>query len=168
MFAVDFNADLGGMVYGFLCGLSTIERLSADFFGMEEGFMNHAKHFIIRFFGLIVTLAAIIATTVILLKGDATETPCPSCTWLSCVPFPPWEDNDAKWWYCDECGRVTADIVAHPTLHLELSCPSGVTAIVELDPDESKFDRDEVKKNLPTYCREYCPLFEAGFQSTPN
>ena len=166
---VDNYNHLGGMIYGFLCGLSTIERLSADFFGMEDGFMNNAKHFVVRFFGLILTLASIIATIVILLKGDTTETPCPGCTWLSCVPFPPWEENDAKWWYCDECGRVTADIVSKPSLHLELHCPSGINAIVELDPDESKFDRDEVKKNLPTYCREFCPLFEAGLQSsTPN
>ena len=130
--------------------------------------MNHAKHFVIRFFGLIITLASIIATIIILLKGDATGTPCPGCTWLSCVPFPPWEDNDSKWWYCDDCDRVTADVVAQPSLHLELDCPSGASATVELDPDESKFDRDAVKKKLPDYCRELCPLAKEEFQSTPN
>ena len=151
------------MVYGFLCGLSTIERLSADFFGMEDGFMNNAKHFVIRFFGFILAVTSILATIIILLHGDATGTPCPGCTWLSCVPFPPWADNDEKWWYCDDCDRVSANIVVQPSLHLEVNCPSGAIAIVELDPDESKFDRDEVKKNLPTYCREFCPLFESGF-----
>ena len=151
------------MVYGFLCGLSTIERLSADFFGLEEGFMNSAKHFVIRFFGLIITFTSIIATIVILFKGDATETPCPGCIWLSCVPFPPWANNDAKWWYCDDCDRVTANIVTKPALHLEVNCPSGALAIVDLDSNESAPDRDRIQKNLPSYCREFCPLFETDF-----
>lgn len=156
------------MVYGFLCGISTIERLSADFFGMEEGFLNNAKHFVLRFFGLIITLASIITTIVVLMNGDATETPCPNCTWLSCVSLPPWADSTSKWWYCDDCGRVMADVVSEPSLHLVLHCPSGVLATVELDPDESKFDRAVVQKHLPSYCREYCPLFEAGLEPIPN
>lgn len=120
--------------------------------------MNNARHFVLRFSGLITSFAFIIATTVILMKSDATETPCPSCTWLSCVPFPPWADENEKWWYCDKCSRVTADIVTTPSLHLQLKCPSGMNAYVELDSDESKFNREEVEKNLPAYCREYCPL----------
>lgn len=148
------------MIYGFLLGLSTIERLSTDFFGFEEGIMAHAKHICVRFFGLIITLVAIIATLILLLNGDATKTPCPSCTWLSCVPFPPWESNNEKWWYCDDCGRVTADVVKQPSLHLEIDCPSGVSATVELD--EATYSRDQVQKNLPQYCREICPIFEAS------
>jgi len=101
--------DLGGMIYGFLCGLSAMERLSAGFFGMEEGWMAHAKQFVVRFFGIIISIACIVTTLILLLQGDATTKPCPGCTWLSCVPFPPWETNDNKWWYCDDCGRVTAE-----------------------------------------------------------
>ena len=144
-----------------------MKRLSADFFGMEEQWTAKAKHFVMRFFGVIISLALIVSTLVVLLKGDATKTPCPSCTWLSCVPFPPWGAHDEKWWYCDDCGRVTADIVQTPSLHLELSCPSGATANVALDPDESKFDRNKVEKNLPSYCRKFCPS-EAEYNSSPN
>jgi hypothetical protein len=150
------------MMYGFLCGLSTMDRLSVDFFGMEESFMAQTKHFFTRFFGVIVSIASIAITLVILLRGDATTTPCPGCTWLSCVPFPPWESENNKWWYCDDCNSVTADIISQPALHLELHCPSGVMAEVQLDPDESDFDRERVRKHLPSYCREFCPIFEAG------
>lgn len=160
--------DLGGMLYGFLCGLSTLGRLSVGFFGMEEGFMAQTKHFFTRFLGVIISIASIAITLVILFQGDATTTPFPGWTWLSCVPFPPWEGADNKWWYCDDCNGVTADIVSQPKLHLELHCPSGVTAKVQLDPDESKFDRERVQKRLPAYCREFCPIFEAevdGFEA---
>ena len=146
--------------------MSTIQKLSADFFGVEEGWTAQAKQVVVRFFGVIISLASIITTLIVLFKGDATTTPCPSCTWLSCVPFPPWETHDNKWWYCDDCGRVTADIVSTPNFHLELDCPSGATAIIEVD--ESKFDRKEASKNLPLYCREYCPLFDIPFNSSMN
>jgi hypothetical protein len=151
------------MIYGFLCGLCTIQRLSADFFGMDEGWTAQAKQLIARFFGIIISLASITVTLIVLFNGDAEKTPCPGCTWLSCVPFPPWESQENKWWYCDDCGRVTADVMTTPTFHLELTCPSGVIAFI--DVDEASFDRSEASKNLPSYCREYCPLFEAGIHS---
>lgn len=159
-----FTADLGGMVYGFLCGLSTIQRLSVGFFGMEEGWTSQAKHFVIRFFGVLISLASILTTLVVLFKGNATTTPCPKCTWLSCVPFPPWAHSDNKWWYCDDCSRVTANVVAQPSFHLELDCPNGFIANIDLD--ESKFDRSKVQKNLPSYCRQYCHVFESTRNNT--
>jgi hypothetical protein len=143
------------MMYGFLCGLSTIERLSTDFFGLEEGFMNRAKHVLMRSLGLLVSVIVIIVTLILLLRSDGLTTPCSSCTWLSCVPFPPWEGESEKWWYCDDCGRVTADIVLEPTAHLDLYCPSGPMATVDLSDQES-IDRDELKKNLASFCRMYC------------
>lgn len=152
------------MFYGFLIGLSTIERLSAVFFGVEERFMSQAKHVCFRFSGLIITIVLIVTTLIVLMNGDPQKTPCPGCTWLSCVPFPPWEDNSNKWWYCDDCGRVSAEVITYPSLHLEMPCPSGVMATIELDPDT--YNRDTVEKNLPNYCRQYCPIFEAELQKT--
>ena len=152
------------MVYGFLCGLSTIRRLSTDFFGIESGWAARVKQFAVHFCGIIISLTLIITTLIVLFKGDATQTPCPGCTWLSCVPFPPWETN--KWWYCDACGHVTATIVSNPTFHIELNCPSGVTAIVDLN--NNKVDRNNLVKHLPSYCREFCPLFEAKFNTSHN
>ena len=148
-------------MYGFLCGLSTIQRLSADFFGVsDDGWKAQAKQLIVRFCGVIISVASIIITLVVLFKGDPTTTPCPGCTWLSCVPFPPWETHDQKWWYCDDCGRVTADVVSKPSFHLEVDCPSGAIAFIDLN--ETAYNRERVQKDLPKYCREYCPLFEAN------
>ena len=148
------------MFFGFLCGLSTIQRLSADFFGMEEGWWTQTKHFFMRFCGLIVTVVSIIITLVILLQGsaDSDSNPCPNCTWLSCVPFPPWEDESSKWWYCDDCGRVTAELVTKPTLQLELDCPNGGIATIDLTSSSGSVNRDRLQRKLPQYCREYCPL----------
>lgn len=143
------------MVFGFLCGLSTIERLSTDFFGMEESLMSQTKQFIVRFFGLIVTVVFIVVTLVILLQGDGESTPCPKCTWLSCVPFPPWEGDKDKWWYCDDCSRVTAELVSTPSIQLELDCPSGAIATIDLG-NVSDVNREKLQRELPTFCREYC------------
>jgi hypothetical protein len=149
--------DLGGMAIGLLCGLSTMERLSSGFFGMEENCWSQTKQIVVRFLGLIISVISIIITAVILLEGDAESTPCPNCTWLSCVPFPPWESQSDKWWYCDDCGRVTAEIIQSPSLHLQLDCPDGTNVAVGLDDSVGGVDHDKLEKELPSYCREYCP-----------
>lgn len=128
-----------------------MERLSTDFFGMEEGWTTRAKHIFFKFFGLIFSLVALVVTLVVLLQGDGETTPCPNCTWLSCVTFPPAN----PWWYCDECGRVTAEVVSEPQLHLEIDCPSGKIGIVDLS-NELDTSRNSLQKKLPSFCREYC------------
>jgi hypothetical protein len=140
---------------GFLCGISTMERLSTDFFGVDQTCFSRTKQITIRFFGLIISIVGILVATIILLEGDGQTTPCPSCTWLSCVPFPPWNDYGDRWWYCDDCGRVTADVITSPSLHLAVDCPDGTNVPVQISEDLS---RDELEKNLPDYCREFCPL----------
>lgn len=153
---VDNFTHLGGMVFGFLCGLSTMERLSTDFFGMAQSCFMKTKQVIVRFFGLIVSVIGILIATIILMEGDGQYTPCPSCTWLSCVPFPPWEGTGNKWWYCDDCERVTANIIQEPNLHLELTCPDGTSVAVGIETEYSEINRDQLIKELPSYCREYC------------
>jgi membrane associated rhomboid family serine protease len=153
---VDNFTHLGGMVFGFLCGLSTMERLSSDFFGMEQSCCMKTKQIIVRFFGVIVSVIGILIATIILMEGDGQYTPCPSCTWLSCVPFPPWQGAANKWWYCDDCERVTANIIQEPNLHLELICPDGTSVAVGIETEFSAIDRNQLIKELPSYCREYC------------
>lgn len=152
---VDNFTHLGGMLFGFLCGISTMERLSTLFFGMDDGCLGQTKHLIVRFFGLIVSVITLAVALIILLEGDGETNPCPSCTWLSCVPFPPWAGETDKWWYCDNCGTVTADIVTTPNLYLSMSCPDGTTLPIPLD-SESTPSRSNLENQLPTYCREYC------------
>ena len=156
---VDNFTHLGGMAYGFLCGLSTMERLSSDFFGMEEGWVTRAKRFVIRFFGIIISVVSLIVTLVLLLNMDPGSNPCPGCTWLSCVPFPPWESDSSKWWYCDDCATVTAEIVQQPYRHLELDCPGGDEVMVNLTTAELA-NRKQLQKDLPKYCRSFCPETE--------
>uniref|UniRef100_A0A7S1GPX0 Uncharacterized protein n=1 Tax=Cyclophora tenuis TaxID=216820 RepID=A0A7S1GPX0_CYCTE len=139
-----------------------MERLSSDFFGMEQSCWSQTKQLLMRFFGLIISVIGIMVATIILLEGDGETTPCPRCEWLSCVPFPPWEGQSDKWWYCDDCGRVTADIIAGPNLHLQINCPDKTSVAVELDPD-TDIDHESLEKELPTYCRELCPKTDVRF-----
>lgn len=158
---VDNFTHLGGMVYGLLCGLSTMERLPNSFFGMEEDCFTRVKQIVTRFLGLIISIILIIITTVILLQGDGETAPCPNCMWLSCVPFPPWESQGDKWWYCDDCGRVSAEIVESPSLHLQLDCPGGTSVAVGLESEQ--VDRAKLEDELPGYCREFCPNVDKRF-----
>jgi len=149
---VDNFTHLGGMAYGFLCGLSTMQRLSMDFFGVEDTMFKQAKHCVVRFFGIIVSIMSLVATLMVLLNMDSDSTPCPECTWLSCVPFPPWEDETNKWWYCDDCNSVTASIINQPYASLEVDCPGGDLALINIT---GSMDREALQRNLPSYCREY-------------
>lgn len=158
---VDNFTHLGGMMYGLLCGLSTMERLSDSFFGMEEDCFTRVRQIVTRFLGLIISIILIITTTVILLQGDGETAPCPNCMWLSCVPFPPWNSQGDKWWYCDDCGRVSAEIVESPSLHLQLDCPGGTSVAVGLETEE--VNREEIEDDLPGYCRDFCPIVDKRF-----
>lgn len=158
---VDNFTHLGGLIYGLLCGLSTMERLSDSFFGMEKDCFTRVKQIITRFLGLIIGIILIIITTVILLQGDGETAPCPNCMWLSCVPFPPWKSQADKWWYCDDCGRVSAEIIESPSLHLQLDCPGGMNVAVGLETEQ--IDRKKLEEELPGYCREFCPVLDKRF-----
>ena len=105
----NFN-HIGGLIFGFLCGMSTMERVSHAFFGVEEKrCWGTFKNIFARFFGLIISIAGIMAATIILLEGDGVTNPCESCSALSCISFPPWNPQDNRWWYCDDCSQVTAE-----------------------------------------------------------
>ena len=155
---VDNFTHLGGMSLGFLCGLSTITRL--DFFGVEQSCCSQTKRILVRFFGLIVSVSGIIVGSVVLFEGNGQTTPCPSCIWITCVPFPPWNGPRDQWWYCDDCGQVVATIVDIPSLHLELVCPGGNVVPIALNITDG-VDRNKLQNKLPTYCREYCPKTHA-------
>uniref|UniRef100_A0A7R9WA06 rhomboid protease n=1 Tax=Pseudictyota dubia TaxID=2749911 RepID=A0A7R9WA06_9STRA len=156
---VDNFTHLGGMVFGFLCGLSTMERIASDFFGVEERrCWSITKNIIARFFGIIISIVSIMAATIVLLEGDGVTSPCHTCNTLSCVPFPPWSEKDDKWWYCDDCGDVTADAKIDPTTgafnQLDLKCPDGQRATFDLDVPQT--DKAWLEGHLPKFCRQHC------------
>ncbi|KAL3807618.1 hypothetical protein ACHAXA_008628 [Cyclostephanos tholiformis] len=154
---VDNFTHLGGMVYGFLCGLSTMERLSTDFFGIATTFWTRLRNILIRFSGLILSVVLIMITTGVLVDLDVGKSPCPGCRYVSCVPFPPWAGEDNKWWYCDDCSKVTADAILDSSGYYSLSmtCPDGVIQEIDLS-DQLVTDRQWIQRQLPTMCRKYC------------
>eukprot|EP00591_Stephanopyxis_turris_P007374 CAMPEP_0195507798 /NCGR_PEP_ID=MMETSP0794_2-20130614/1168_1 /TAXON_ID=515487 /ORGANISM="Stephanopyxis turris, Strain CCMP 815" /LENGTH=447 /DNA_ID=CAMNT_0040634591 /DNA_START=194 /DNA_END=1534 /DNA_ORIENTATION=+ len=94
---VDNFTHLGGGIYGFCCGLSTMERLPAGFFGQYQDFWGRFKEIFIRFFGIFLSVTAILVTTILLSTSDGTESPCSACRYLSCAPMPPWKGEFEKW-----------------------------------------------------------------------
>jgi len=104
---VENFTHMGGMVYGFLCGLSTMERLSKAFFGVKV--QCSFQVLVIKLFRIILSLILIVTSVVILASSDGTASTCHDCCFVSCLPFPFWALYDQKWWYCDNCNLVTAD-----------------------------------------------------------
>jgi membrane associated rhomboid family serine protease len=93
---VDNFTHLGGFMYGFCCGISTIERLALGFFGISKDSCSRLGSTFMRFFGLIISIIAIMVTTVVLVQSDGVSSPCHGCRYISCVPFPPAVEE--KWW----------------------------------------------------------------------
>uniref|UniRef100_A0A6V2QST7 rhomboid protease n=2 Tax=Ditylum brightwellii TaxID=49249 RepID=A0A6V2QST7_9STRA len=156
---VDNFTHMGGMLYGFLCGLSTMERLSSDFFGIPTNLVTRLRNVLCRFMGLILSVVLIMVTTALLVESDGMTSPCPNCRYASCVKFPPWNADDNKWWYCDDCTTVTASLpTSESTGFIEsitLTCPDGALEFIDLS-DEEITDREFLSRQLPNYCREYC------------
>lgn len=155
---VDNFTHLGGFLYGLCCGLSTIERLALGFFGLKSTSYSKAWSTFLRFFGLIVSLIAIMVTTVVLVQSDGVTSPCNGCRYISCVPFPPRTED--KWWYCDDCDFVTADLYVNGAgtgqyEQLNLKCPDGQYEQIDISEYEI-YDKDEIRKALPTFCRGHC------------
>lgn len=154
---VDNFTHLGGLIYGLLCGLSTIEKLAVGFFGLQSKDEPWWKMYLVRFFGLITSILAILITTVLLVKSDGVTSPCHGCRYISCVPFPP--NADEKWWACDDCDFVTADLFIRPSDKLyeeiELTCPDRQIESIDIT-DKLWYDKEQVRKALPSYCRDHC------------
>lgn len=162
---VDNFTHLGGMVYGLLCGLSTLERLSKAFFGVKRGLCSVIVGTFLRFFGVILSVFCIIITVVILAESDGKRiSNCRGCRYVSCVPFPFWADSDNKWWYCDDCDLVSADARQSLTTDfynsMNLTCPDGEEVFIDLTENRIN-DQQYLSKQLPKFCRDYCEsLFE--------
>lgn len=91
---------LGGIIFGYCCGLSTMKRFSTDFFGEEQDLIHKVKSVLVRFLGILFTCACILtalSTLISMKNGDLIQ--CVGCNYISCVPFPFW--TESKWWYCD-------------------------------------------------------------------
>ncbi|KAL7548352.1 hypothetical protein ACHAWF_011640 [Thalassiosira exigua] len=157
---VDNFTHLGGMLYGFLCGLSTIQLVSPRFFGGDHSTCFHkCKLRLFRSFGLFACMAGIIASSIVLFSGDGKTNSCTTCTYMSCVSFPPWAGKHEKWWYCDQCSRASAEgtfnTVTGEFISLNVRCPGGTTETVDVD---ESWPQDEIglEGMLPVLCRDFC------------
>jgi len=149
------------MIFGFMCGTSLMRRVSTDMFEGQKRrtlWTTFKQHFS-RFFGIILTFVIMIASLLILVQGDGQSTPCKSCKAISCVAFPPWAGENNKWWYCDDCGGVTADARINAATNkfdqLSLNCPYGDIFTLAIENDMST-DRDWLENQLPKWCRSHC------------
>jgi membrane associated rhomboid family serine protease len=155
---VDNFTHLGGFMYGFCCGISTIERLAVGFFGIHADKCSRLGNSFMRFFGLIVSIIAIMVTTVVLVHSDGLTSPCHGCRYISCVPFPP--KAKEKWWYCDDCDIVTADRFQSGDdsglyEQINLNCPNGEVEELHI-ADDGIVDEEVLRRALPSYCRANC------------
>jgi len=152
---VDNFTHLGGFCYGFLCGLSSLESLSKEFFGLYS-WSNRLRQCLLRFFGLIISVSAICISLAVLFTLDGTSNPCPSCRYVSCIPFPFWKEE--KWWYCDDCAVVSADVRKKDSQffdELSLTCPDGTIEDIDISYLQI-VDSSSIAADLPIYCRNHC------------
>lgn len=156
---VDNFTHLGGFMYGFCCGISTIERLAVGFFGINADKCSRLGSTVMRFFGLIISIIAIMVTTVVLVQSDGVTSPCHGCRYISCVPFP--FKAEEKWWYCDDCDVVAADLFRKSDgedgliEQINLYCPNGEVEEILIAGD-GVYETEVLQRALPTYCRAHC------------
>ena len=62
-----------------------------------------------------------------------------------------------KWWYCDDCSKITADAKLDDSGYYSLSmtCPDGQIEDIDLS-SQLVTDRQWIRKQLPGMCRKHC------------
>lgn len=162
-FVDNFN-HMGGLVMGFLCGLSTGHHMSRRFFGIQTGFLNRLWENFVRFFGLIVSVGVIMFSVATLAGMNITDVICTNCRYVSCAPFPFWVDVESQWWHCDDCDKldgsfnVTRNVVTgfYETIK-DMTCPDGEAVSVDIsDEFIAVGDEADLLERVPWYCREKC------------
>lgn len=156
-FVDNFN-HMGGLLYGFICGLALMDSISMN--PKTPADNNEIKKKFRIFSCSLIIAVCLISSSIALFTGDGLTSPYPAAKYASCVEFPPWKDTSSKWWYCDACGDTTADVSImnddeHYYSDMILHCPDGTS--VELDISELKVnDETWLGKQLPTFCRNNC------------
>eukprot|EP00977_Amphora_coffeiformis_P020724 scaffold8450_cov215-Amphora_coffeaeformis.AAC.6 len=151
---VDQVAHIAGLVFGIGFGIPFLQWLrGSGFFGRASP-MKHCLCGLVRFCLFTVTMGAFLTMMFLLMNNDG-EPLCENCSYLSCVPFPFWEEK--KWWDCDKCDLTIGKIDRFtPTTVVDLSCPGFGT--IQVDLLETVVDRTLIQSNFSSYCREYCPV----------
>ena len=149
---------MGGLIYGFLVGMSIIDKISLQRKSRTETCCAKYMRPLRKLLSCAVLLVLLKMPTLRLLQSDGITSPCPSCKYTSCVSFPPWNDEYNKWWYCDDCGQTTADASFSEYGYYDtllLNCPDEVQTQIDI----SSFFFDDmsiIQEMLPSFCRENC------------
>eukprot|EP00594_Rhizosolenia_setigera_P015592 CAMPEP_0178960992 /NCGR_PEP_ID=MMETSP0789-20121207/13364_1 /TAXON_ID=3005 /ORGANISM="Rhizosolenia setigera, Strain CCMP 1694" /LENGTH=428 /DNA_ID=CAMNT_0020644587 /DNA_START=145 /DNA_END=1431 /DNA_ORIENTATION=+ len=103
---VDNFTHMGGLFYGFVCGIIMIEKITLERRSRSNSSNGNSSRNLMQasrtIIGCIIILLCVKFSLLYLLTGDGETSPCPSCMYTSCVEFPPWKPVDQKWWYCDK------------------------------------------------------------------
>ena len=149
---------MGGFFYGALCGFAIIERISLKKKPRKENKLAIRLRMTRTIISCLSILLALKISSLYLLTGDGVTSPCSICRYTSCVSFPPWNDENDKWWYCDNCGTSTANVQKSDEGYYELlllNCPDDTQ--VGIDVSSYYTDSEsEIQNMLPFLCRANC------------
>jgi len=153
-------AHIGGLFYGICVGIPLMRKLgSSGFFGGNRREKRRRDRSLCgcRVVSGMVAIALFASTAAFLWRAtDHPVTLCKQCRYITCVPFPWWKGED-KWWHCDDCDIVQADLLySVSTTYLEISCPFGDLPTIDLMVLDA--DPSQVVAELPTHCRNHCEL----------
>jgi hypothetical protein len=154
---VDNYAHMGGLVYGFLISCTMMGLLPLSFLGVSSSLRHRVRIYALRLSSAILSGSLILLSIVLLSRSDGLTTPCSSCRYISCVPFPFWKES--KWWYCDDCNSVTGRsykrVVDEYYNRIDIYCPLGYNITINVF-DEEFVSTAEISSRLPEYCRAEC------------
>jgi hypothetical protein len=154
---VDNFAHMGGLVYGFLISCTMMELLPLSFLGVSSTICHRLRIYALRICSAILAGSLMLLSILLLSRSDGLTTPCPSCRYISCIPFPFWKES--KWWYCDDCSSVTGRsykrVMDDYYNKIDIYCPTGYTVTVNV-LDEEFVSTAEISSRLPEYCRAEC------------
>jgi membrane associated rhomboid family serine protease len=178
---VDNYCHIGGLFYGICLTVPILKWLGdgSGFFSSGNNHINHStgkgphpyaheanernrrQQTACHLFCASVSVFVLVASTLLLAKGQKGEIACTNCRYFSCVPFPWWDDDSSsRWWNCDDCDFATlkADVLyeGNVTTLVNMTCPNEDVVTIDLfAPD---VDKDEIRNDLGGYCRQYCEL----------
>jgi hypothetical protein len=95
---LDNFAHVGGLICGFICGLTLLvhERYTAD--GERKGRKNY--QLCLQALSVIVLPVIILVMLLVLFLQVEAAKWCEWCAYVSCVPMPPGVPVDERWWDC--------------------------------------------------------------------
>lgn len=152
---VDNWSHLGGLLYGACCALSILEPLDVGFFGVNETYWGKIRAIVVKFFGILISLFLIMATSIWLATSEPGANPCSGCRYISCVPFPFFREQ--KWWYCDDCDFATGNLYRTGSVYsmVEINCPDESVVTVDIS-DDNIMDPADARRMLPSFCQDHC------------